>query len=106
MDKKLIELLREIAADVGKNCFSPYGDRIYEVSTACAAAEQQRDEMAAQVEMLRVALKDIHDDMVERFDMESPSTNPGMKFVVKQAAEALALPNTAAAMLAAAQGEK
>lgn len=44
----------------------------------------------AEVARLREALKDIADDYSERFDMESPSTNPGMKFVVEQARAALA----------------
>ena len=36
------------------------------------------------------ALEDIANDYSDRFDMESPSTNPGMKAVVENAREALA----------------
>lgn len=36
------------------------------------------------------ALIDIADDYSERFDMESPSTNPGMKQVVEAAHKAIA----------------
>lgn len=36
------------------------------------------------------ALREITDDYADRFDMDSPSTNPGMKYVVKQARAALA----------------
>ena len=47
----------------------------------------QRDaKLAGEVE----ALREITDDYSERFDMESPSTNPGMKSVVQRARAALA----------------
>jgi hypothetical protein len=42
-----------------------------------------------QIVMLREALKEIVGDYEDRFDMTSPSTNPGIKFVVKQGTEAL-----------------
>ena len=47
------------------------------------------DQLREQVALLREALKDICSDYEDRFDMGSPSTNPGMKFVVKQAREAI-----------------
>jgi len=47
------------------------------------------DQLREQVALLREALKDICSDYEDRFDMGSPSTNPGMKFVVKQAREVL-----------------
>lgn len=47
------------------------------------------DQLREQVALLREALKGICSDYEDRFDMGSPSTNPGMKFVVKQAREAL-----------------
>lgn len=47
------------------------------------------ERQAAQIEMMREALSDIADDYEDRFDMNSPSTNPGMKYVVKQSREAL-----------------
>lgn len=46
--------------------------------------------MAAAPDLLE-ALEDIVNDYVERFDMESPSTNPGMKVVVQQALVAISL---------------
>lgn len=36
------------------------------------------------------ALIDVADDYSERFDMDSPSTNPGMKIVVENARTAIA----------------
>jgi hypothetical protein len=47
---------------------------------------------AQQVNLVMLeALKEIADDYSDRFDMTSPSTNPGMKYVVKQARAAIAL---------------
>lgn len=46
--------------------------------------------MAAAPELLE-ALEDIVNDYSERFDMESHSTNPGMKVVVENALAAIAL---------------
>ena len=43
-----------------------------------------------QVALLRDALKEAVEDYSDRFDMSSPSTNPGIKMVVKQGKEALA----------------
>lgn len=48
-----------------------------------ARLEKQRDELMA-------ALEDIANDYADRFDMESPSTNPGIKSCVKQAKSAIA----------------
>lgn len=44
--------------------------------------------IAAAPELLE-ALIDIADDYSERFDMDSPSTNPGMKIVVENARAAI-----------------
>ena len=46
------------------------------------------DLIAAAPELL-LALREIADDYADRFDMDSPSTNPGMKYVVKQARAAI-----------------
>ncbi len=35
------------------------------------------------------ALKDLSDDIAERFDLKSPSTNPGIKIYVEQARAAI-----------------
>ena len=53
-------------------------------------AEQERDQLREHVTMLRDALKEAVEDYSDRFDMSSPSTNPGIKTVVKQGKEALA----------------
>ena len=45
--------------------------------------------LIAENERLREALKDIIEDYSDRFDLESPSTNPGIKIVIKQARAAL-----------------
>lgn len=45
--------------------------------------------LSAAPELLE-ALIDIADDYSERFDMDSPSTNPGMKIVVENARAAIA----------------
>ena len=47
----------------------------------------KREDMAPD---LLSALREIADDYADRFDMDSPSTNPGMKYVVKQARAAIA----------------
>lgn len=47
------------------------------------------DALVKQRDELLTALKGITEDYAERFDMESPSTNPGMKFVVAQAKAAI-----------------
>jgi hypothetical protein len=39
---------------------------------------------------LAEALKDLSDDIAERFDLDSPSTNPGIKIYVEQARAAIA----------------
>lgn len=39
---------------------------------------------------LTEALKDLSDDIAERFDLDSPSTNPGIKINVEQARAAIA----------------
>ena len=43
----------------------------------------------AECDALRAALKDIADDYEDRFDMNDPSTNPGIKHVVREARAAL-----------------
>lgn len=52
--------------------------------------EQERDALRNQVRVLSEALTELHDDMADRFDMNDPSTNPGIKEGIKQAAAALA----------------
>jgi len=54
-----------------------------------AQLQDENAQLREQVALLREALKDICSDYEDRFDIGSPSTNPGMKFVVKQAQEAL-----------------
>lgn len=45
--------------------------------------------LQAERDALRAALKDIADDYEDRFDMNDPSTNPGIKHVVREARAAL-----------------
>ena len=52
-----------------------------------AAAELRR--LHAEIEALREALKEIADDYADRFDLDDPSTNPGIKYTIKQARAAL-----------------
>ena len=47
------------------------------------------DQLRKQVALLRDALKEAVEDYSDRFDMSSPSTNPGIKWIVKQGKEAL-----------------
>ena len=58
-------------------------------SDQLAEAANLIERQAAQIEMMREALSDIADDYEDRFDMNSPSTNPGMRYVVKQSRAAL-----------------
>lgn len=55
---------------------------------ADAAAELRR--LHTENEALREALKEIADDYADRFDLDDPSTNPGIKYTIKQARAALA----------------
>ncbi len=48
-----------------------------------------RSRMREDNERLLLALREIADDYADRFDMDSPSTNPGMKYVVQQARDAI-----------------
>lgn len=47
------------------------------------------DEARAAVIELQEALREIADDYADRFDLNSPSTNPGIKSVIRQARAAL-----------------
>lgn len=62
---------------------SQYQVMLADMTERCHAAEKQRDELLA-------ALEEIANDYADRFDMSSPSTNPGIKYVVKQARAAIA----------------
>ncbi len=46
----------------------------------------------AELQRLREALKEITDDYADRFDLNRPSTNPGIKYVIEQARVALTRP--------------
>lgn len=60
------------------------------------AWEEKADEMQANAHLmasapdLLVALQDLADDMSERFDLDSPSTNPGIKNTIAAARVAIA----------------
>lgn len=57
-----------------------WGQRFWEIG---------REERALTEELVE-ALKDLADDIAERFDMDSPSTNPGIKIYVERARAAVA----------------
>lgn len=68
---------------------------------ACTNQDEEEEDMPASETManacliasapeLLEALEDIASDYAERFDMDSPSTNPGMKVVVENARAAIA----------------
>ena len=65
-----------------------------EVAADLAETSDALHRSQSEVERLREALKDIADDYEDRFDMDSPSTNPGIKHVVRQARAALARKET------------
>ncbi len=46
-------------------------------------------EKDAELQRLREALKEITDDYADRFDLNRPGTNPGIKYVIEQARLAL-----------------
>ena len=54
-----------------------------------AYAQQARADLEVENARLREALQEITDDYADRFNLESPSTNPGIKYVIKQARAAL-----------------
>lgn len=108
MSKELIERLRadaESTDDIG--LCADAADRIEELERKVASRDAEvaklkddneylyvaaieRDQLREQVALLRDALKEAVEDYSDRFDMSSPSTNPGSKMVVKQGKEALA----------------
>lgn len=50
---------------------------------------QRLEQAKAQRDALLEALKEIAADYADRFDLDSPSTNPGIKFTIKQARAAI-----------------
>ena len=91
------------AAEIAEPIFTDlYGDRYMQGSWSRVDLNQTQDAFvalatpAAILELLAIqaqlveALKDITGDISERFDMESSSTNPGIKNCVENARAALA----------------
>ena len=80
------EVLDALAVDLGlfDTVFDCIGDYITAVVTAIRAAPAP----VAQGELL-AALREIADDYADRFDLDSPSTNPGIKFTIEQARSVL-----------------
>ena len=62
---------------------------VYTKEQMQAYATQARADLEAENKRLMEALKEIADDYADRFDLDSPSTNPGIKYVIKQARAAL-----------------
>ena len=54
-----------------------------------AYASQARADLEAENKLLRWVLKDIADDYADRFDLESPSANPHIKYVIEAVRAAL-----------------
>ncbi len=71
-------------ANVGNLVIMPCGGKVKHDN-----AEADARLIAAAPDLLE-ALEDIANDYAERFDMDSQSTNPGMKVVVENARAALA----------------
>jgi len=51
--------------------------------------QANNNQLIAQRDALLEALKEIAADYADRFDLDSPSTNPGIKFTIKQARAAI-----------------
>lgn len=68
--------------------------RLHEVATACATAEQQRDELAAQVEVMREAILQFRNEPVLEFAHAIRATHG---YVAMERAS-LHMPSTAAAI--------
>ena len=71
------------------------GGLLQEVA-ACGPTANGKEEQEANARLiaaapeLLAALQEITEDYADRFDLESPSTNPGIKYVIKQARSAIA----------------
>lgn len=84
-DQQRIEQLHGAAsADIEERLIS-LQDASYELGRQRGQAEgkAQRDELLE-------ALKEIAADYADRFDLDSPSTNPGIKSTIKQARSVIA----------------
>lgn len=95
-DEKLRAVFQAGAASRDAEVVSLTNQRDYEYVRAENAEqerdqfEQERDQLREHVTMLREALKEAVEDYSDRFDMSSQSTNPGIKWIVKQGKEVLA----------------
>ena len=58
-------------------------------ATVLEAAAVEIRRLHAQRDALLDALKEIAADYADRFDLDDPSTNPGIKFTIKQARAAI-----------------
>lgn len=83
--------LEEVGIDyrsVPSAMLTPYGKERQE-EQAITDLLAERDTLSAHVAQLESALRDLHDDIVERFDMLNPSTNVGLVNAVEAARAAL-----------------
>ncbi len=65
-----------------------------DLASAGILIESLRQQLAAALAACKLkdeALRELVNDIADRFDMTAPSTNPGMRFVVKQGNDALAI---------------
>lgn len=64
--------------------------RLAEIERLTAAARVPLTPAQQHADELVEALREISDDYADRFDLDSPSTNPGIKLTIKQARTVLA----------------
>lgn len=80
--------------DISAGSKDPDAENYYRVASVSnvnnADQNQANAKLIGAAPDLLLALREIADDYADRFDMDSPSTNPGMKYVVQQAREAIA----------------
>ena len=80
--------------DISAGSNDPAAENYYRVASVSNVNNSDQNQANAKLigaaPDLLLALREIADDYADRFDMDSPSTNPGMKYVVKQAREAIA----------------
>jgi hypothetical protein len=71
----------------------PYGKQIFQFRDECSPSDADLTLVLASPDLLD-ALIDLVDDISDRFDMDSPSTNPGIKIYVERARSAIAKATT------------
>lgn len=79
--------------DVSAGSNDPHAENYYRVASVSNVNNSDQNQANAKLigaaPDLLLALREIADDYADRFDMDSPSANPGMKYVVQQARAAI-----------------